>query len=366
MVNDKKSLYLKYRPVQLDDIVGQRPMVATLKQASLKEDFSHAYLFSGNHGCGKTSAARILATLMTCENVSEGKVCGTCDTCRSIHAGMCVDVKELDGATNRGIDNVKLLIEAAQWSPQQLKKKVYLLDECHQLSKEAISALLKTLEEPPSYLTFILCTTEANKILPTILSRCQRFNFNKISSKDIVQRLLFIANNEKINIAEDALLSISKMARGSMRDAISYLEQIATVASGKNITASNVQKYFGLTDRLAIINIIKAISVSNIPLLLDQVNDMIISSVEPKQILFELSEMLRSIMILKAQNDARLIDLPDNEVQELKKYGEIFTMNNLLKMSHLFSDIDKKMSFNINERWIMEATLINCVAILGK
>ena len=228
-MNERKSLYLKYRPIQLEDIVGQRHIVATLKQASVNKEFSHAYLFSGHHGSGKTTTARILSCLMECENIKDGKVCGTCRSCRTIHAGVCSDVKELDGATNRGIDNVKMLIDAAQWSPQEFKKKIYLIDEAHQLSKEAISALLKIMEEPPSYLAFILCTTEINKILPTILSRCQRFNFAKIGSKDIAQRLIFISKNESINIEDDAISIISKMARGSMRDAIGYLEQIAPV-----------------------------------------------------------------------------------------------------------------------------------------
>lgn len=366
-MNEQKSLYLKYRPVQLDDIVGQRHVVATLKQASLKKEFNHAYLFSGNHGCGKTTTARILASLMECENIKDGKVCGTCRACRTIHSGVCLDVHELDGATNSGVDHVKALIEASQWSPQELRKKVYLIDECHRLSKEGISALLKTLEEPPSYLNFILCTTEVNKILPTILSRCQRFNFTKILSKEISQRLIFIAKNENINIDEDAINVISKMSRGSMRDAIGYLEQIGTVAASKKITAPSIQRYFGVTDRLAILNMIKAIIEGNIPLLLDQVNDIIMASADCKQILFEISEMFRNIMVIRAQNgESKNIDLPDHEIQDLKKIGESLNVPQLLKLAHLFSDIEKKISFNINERWITEAALINCVSILRK
>lgn len=366
-MSDKKSLYLKYRPVQLDDVVGQKHVVATLKQASLNKEFAHAYLFSGVHGTGKTSCARILASLMTCEKIENGKVCGQCRACKAIHAGVCLDVKELDGASNRGIDNAKALIEAAQWSPQELSRKIYIIDECHMQTKEAISALLKTLEEPPSYLTFILCTTDINKMLPTILSRCQRFNFTKILSKDISQRLMFIAKNENINIDEDAVNIISKMARGSMRDAIGYLEQIGTVAAGKKITAPNIQRYFGVTDRLAIFNIIKAIVDSNAVLILDQINDIMMTSADCKQILLEISEMFRNIMVVKIQNgDSKNIDLPDSEIQELKKIGESLTVSQLLKLAQLFGDIEKKISFNINERWITEATLINCVSILRK
>jgi len=366
-MSDKKSLYLKYRPVQLDDVVGQRNTVATLKQASLNNEFAHAYLFSGVHGTGKTSMARIVASLIECENAKDGKVCGTCRACKSIHAGVCLDVKELDGASNRGIDNAKALIEAAQWSPQELKKKIYIIDECHMQTKEAISALLKTLEEPPSYLTFILCTTDINKMLPTILSRCQRFNFTKILSKDISQRLMFIAKNENINIEENAVNIISKMARGSMRDAIGYLEQIGTVAVNKKITAPSVQRYFGVTDRLAVFNIIKSIVGGNVALIMDQVNDLMMASVDCKQILLEISDMFRNIMVIRAQEGgSKNVDLPDNEIQELKKIGESLSVSQLLKLAQLFGDIEKKISFNINERWITEATLINCVSVLRK
>jgi DNA polymerase-3 subunit gamma/tau len=302
---------------------------------------------------------------MQCENVVNGRVCGTCKACKSIHAGVCIDVKEMDGAANRGIDNAKALIEAAQWSPQEFKKKIYILDEVHQLSKEAISALLKIMEEPPSYLVFILCTTEANKILPTILSRCQRFNFSKISSKEISQRLMLISKNENINIEEDAIDIIAKMSRGSMRDAISYLEQIGTVASGKNITSSIIHRYFGITDRLAIFNIVKSILDGNVSLILDQVNDIMMASADCKQILYEVSEVFRNVMVIKAQNgNTKNIDLPDNEIQELRKIGEGLNISQILKLAHLFSDVDKKMSFNINERWIIEATLINCISSL--
>lgn len=366
-MSQKTSLYLKYRPTHLEDIVGQKHVVATLKQASLKNEFAHAYLFSGQYGSGKTTTGRILASLMTCESAKEGKACGVCRSCKSIHNGVCIDVIELDGATNRGIDNIKSLIEAAQWSPQELNRKIYLLDEVHQLSKEATSALLKTLEEPPAYLTFILCTTETNKILPTILSRCQRFNFTKILSKEIAQRLLHIAQKESINIEEEAIMLIAKMARGSMRDAIGYLEQIGTVAAGKKITAQGLQKYFGITDRRAILNIAKSIINGEIPALLDQINDLVMASVDCKQILLELSDIFRNAMIIKVQNNnLKSVDLPDYEIQELKKMSENLSLEQILKLAQMFSEIEKKVSFNINERWITEATLINCVSLLRK
>ena len=362
----KRALYLTYRPSQLDDIVGQKYVVGTLKQASNKDMFAHAYLFSGNHGCGKTSSARILATLLNCENVSKGVLCGKCRACKTIPLGTSSDVKELDGATNRGIDDIKSLIESAQYSPQELKKKVYIIDEVHQLTKEATSALLKILEEPPSYLTFILCTTEIKKILPTILSRCQRFNFNKISSKDIAERLKHIADNEDINVSEDGCLLIGRISRGSMRDAVGYLDQIATLAQNKQITAQHIEKFFGVINRKAILNIIEAMKSKNLTLILDQVNDFIMAGVNAKTILTELSQVFRDIMILKIPNvNMNLVDLPDSEVEELKKIAESLKASHLIKLSKIFGDIERQIGYNINERWIMEATLLNCVSIIN-
>jgi DNA polymerase-3 subunit gamma/tau len=369
---NNKSLYLKYRPIQIDDVVGQRQVVATLKQSSINKSFSHAYLFSGNYGCGKTSTARILASLMSCEKVKDGKTCGECRPCKTIRSGSAIDVIELDGAKNGKVDDIKALIDAATYPPVELNNKIYILDECHELSDAAKSALLKIVEEPPSYLVFILCTTEITNMIakfPTIVSRCQRFNFSKITSKDISQRLMYIAKQEKIEIDEDAVNVIAKIARGSMRDAISCLEQIATVAYNKipKINAQHVQKYFGTSDRLGIINMAKAIIDGNIALILDQINDFVMASGDTKQVMFELTQVFRDIMVLKIQNvNSKIIDLPDNEIQELKKLGENLKVSQLLKMSQLFSDIDKKINYNINERWVMEATLINCVALLRK
>ena len=360
------KLYLKYRPTQLDDFVGQRHVVATLSQASKSDVFAHAYLFAGERGCGKTSMARTLATLMTCENLQDTKVCGKCRPCKTIRTGASLDVQELDGATNRGIDDIKALIDGAQWSPQELSRKIYIIDEAHQLTKEATSALLKTLEEPPSYLTFILCTTEIRKILPTILSRCQRFNFKKLLAKEIADQLKYIAKKEGIDIEEKGIAILSKIARGSMRDAIGYLEQIGTVGINKKLTEDNIQKYFGTVDRSGILDIVKAIKGGNVSLVLDQVNDMIMASSDAKNIMYEISETFRNIMVLKVGSDRsnKLVDLPDNEITDLNKIGSTMEISQLVKLAHLFSDIEKKMDFNINERWIMEATLIKCVASL--
>jgi DNA polymerase-3 subunit gamma/tau len=360
------SLYRKWRPTQLDNVVGQKPVVETLRQASLNDQFVHAYLFAGERGTGKTSMARILAKLMTCENVKDAKSCGKCKTCQNIHQwGETIDVKEINGAKNGKVADIDALIESARWAPQELKRKIYTIDECHQLTHEAESNLLKIVEEPPPYLTFIFCTTEVRKIKDTILSRCQRYNFVRLTSRDIAERLILIAQKEQINIDNDAIYVIAKMARGSMRDAISYLQQVATIGINKKITRVNIQKYFGNPDRIGILNIIKACVAGNIALVLDQVNDMIMSSANIKDILLEISQAFRDITVLKVQKDKNdLVDLPDHEIEQLREIGQSVEMSKLIKLAHVFSDIEREMSLNINERWIMEATLMNCVVTL--
>jgi len=356
----------KYRPFQLGQIVGQEHVVETLKKASIHNKFSQAYLFTGTRGCGKTSMARILASLINCENPIDGKTCGECYSCKAIPAGATMDIRELDGASNNSVEQARALKDDARYSPHELKRKVYIIDECHMLTTAANNALLKVVEEPPPYLTFIFCTTEPWKILSTIISRCQRYNFRQINSKVIVKRLKLISQKEKIQIDDDALFIIAKIARGSMRDAISCLEQIGTIGINKHIKKESVERYYGVVDRKGILDIVKAIKANNIALILDQVNDMVMVSADSKAIMFEIAEVFRNVMVMKIQNNTKLIDLPESEIQELKKIGDGLTISQLLKLAHLFADIEKKLEFNINERWIMEATLINCVASLRK
>lgn len=363
----KDALYLKYRPFQLEDIVGQKYVVATLKAASQQNKFAHSYIFGGTKGAGKTTSARILANLLTCENVKEGRLCGKCRACTTIHNGFSTDVVELDGAAKRSVDDIQQLIEAARYSPHELKRKIFIIDECHQLSNTAISALLKIVEEPPEYLTFVFCTTEVNKIPDTILSRSQRFNFAKIASKEAVARLQFIATNEKIDITSDAMFELAKLGRGSMRDAIGYLEQMATIASGKQITDKHVQKYFGASDRKVIFDIISAMMNQNYSLLMDQSNDMVMASADIKSILYEISEVFRSIMVVKAQNgDSRNLDLPDTEIQKIKEMGTSLKLSQIDQLCRAFSSVNREIEFSINDRWVLESTFIRCASLLKK
>ena len=361
----KNTLYLKHRPFQIDDVIGQSYVVSTLKQASIQNKFVHAYLFAGIRGSGKTTSGRILANMLTCTDIKDGVLCGKCPACLKIHSGSCSDFVELDGAKNGNVENIQELIESARWSPIELKKKIYLIDEIQQLSSRAISALLKIVEEPPEYVVFIFCTTDISKIPDTILSRSQRFIFNRISSKDIVYRLKYIAEKENITINEEALFGIAKMGRGSMRDAIVCLEQISTSAGQNKIDENVVYKYYGMADRRGIFNIVKSIVECNVSLLMDQINDLIICSSDVKGILYEISELFRNLMVLKAQKgNTRLIDLPDHEIQALINIGTSIKFNQLEKLSRAFGTIEKELDFSINKRWVLESTLLRCAAYL--
>lgn len=363
----RNDWHLKYRPFQLDDLIGQNSVVSTLKQASKIDRFANSYFFVGTKGCGKTSSARILANLLNCENVKEGKLCGECLACKTIPSEVAMDVIELDGAANGKVEHISALIDGASWSPTQLKRKVYIIDECHRLSGSAVSALLKITEDPPPYLTFIFCTTDPDKVIDTIPSRSQRFNFRRLLSKEIVGRLRMISEKENVNITDEALFVLAQKSRGSMRDAVVALEQIATLAGQKEITGKHAQKYFGIADKQIVYLIVESMVNSNIPLIMDQVNDLVMSNVDAKEIAFEISEAFRNIMLLKANNgNCSWIDLPEQEIELLKKNGESIKLGQLDKMAKQFSTLRKELEFSINERWVLESTLLHCTALLRK
>ena len=361
----KNTLYLKYRPFQLDEVVGHPFITSTFRQASIQKRFVHSYLLGGIKGSGKTTISRILSNLLTCENPIDGVLCGKCLACQKIHNGTAMDIIELDGAKNGNVENVQELIESARWAPTELKKKVYIIDEAQALTSRAISALLKIVEEPPQYVIFIFCTTDVDKIPDTILSRSQRFSFNRIPLKDIVGRLKFISDKEGIKISEAALYGIARLGRGSMRDSIVCLEQISTSVGQNEIDETAVYKYYGVADRKGIFEIYKSIVECNTVLLMDQVNDLIMANADIKGILFEISELFRNLMVLKAQKGStKLIDLPDHEVQMLGSIGAPLKYSQLEKLSKVFSTVDKELAFSINKRWILESTLLSCAAKL--
>ena len=241
------ALYRKWRPKSFTDVIGQDHITSTLKNEIMTERLSHAYLFIGSRGTGKTTCARILAKAVNCPHVHEGEPCNECDVCKSIDAGTALDITEIDAASNNGVDNIRDLREEANFNPSETKYRVYIIDEVHMLSTGAFNALLKTLEEPPAHVKFILATTEAHKMPATILSRCQRFDFKRIGADVMSERLLYIAEQEQISLTTEAANLISRLSDGAMRDALSIMDQC--IARGRDIDTHLVSEVCGIAGR---------------------------------------------------------------------------------------------------------------------
>lgn len=293
-MSEQIALYRKYRPQKFSEIVGQDVIVQTLLNTAKKNQFSHAYLFSGPRGTGKTSCARITAKAINCANPEEGEPCGKCEHCVAIEKGAHQDIIELDAASHTSVENVRDLIEKAQFAPSFAKKKVYIIDEAHMLSKSAFNALLKTLEEPPSHVHFILATTEPHKLPVTIISRCQRFDFRRIALTDIVGQLEYIAKQEKIKTEKEALRLIAHQTNGGMRDAIGLLEQFSTDGA---ITTERVEKNLGLTSLPVLEKLLENLEKGETSQALELVNDITERGVELTQFTRDFLEVVRQKML---------------------------------------------------------------------
>ena len=327
-MSDYKALYRKWRPKTFDDVCGQDGITDILKYEVDNNRLSHAYLFCGSRGTGKTSCAKILAKAVNCENPSGGNPCNACRACKSIDLGTATDVIEMDAASNNGINDVRDMQDEIAFTPAELKYRVYIIDEVHMMSGQAFNALLKTLEEPPTYVIFILATTEYNKLPTTIVSRCQRFDFKRIATDVIVSRLLKMSKTEDIDITEDAARVIARNSRFGMRDAISLLE----LCSGAHtkIDESLVFATVGSGNRESAYKIVEAICKSDFETVYSVINDIVIKSDDLSVFWQEIIDSYRDIMVVKnAENAKRYLDLTDNEYNQLSKIAEEFTMAKL-------------------------------------
>lgn len=336
----------KWRPMIFEDIIGQEHITITLKNAIESNRIAHAYIFSGPRGVGKTSAARIFAKALNCENGPASTPCNECSTCKDITRGANIDVLEIDGASNNGVEEVRNLRDKIRFTPTTGKYKIYIIDEVHMLTTNAFNALLKTLEEPPEHAIFIFATTEIHKVLSTILSRCQRYDFKSIPVKQIISRLEVICSQEHISISKEAMLEIAKKADGGMRDAQSLLDQVISF-TGSDISIENVRQALGLIDRDLFFLTSESIAKSDNKEILKLVNHIIVSGHDIAEFLTGLEEHFRNILVAKIVENAN-----DLEVSELyqKKYmdsAEKFSESDLLKYVQLIqeSQIQLKRSF---------------------
>ncbi len=332
-----QALYRKYRPQTFDDVVGQMAVTQTLKTQLTKNQLSHAYLFTGSRGTGKTSCAKILAKAVNCLNPQDGNPCNCCEACRAIDSGACMDVLEIDAASNNGVDNVRDLRDDAIYSPSQVRKRVYIIDEVHMLSISAFNALLKIIEEPPEHLLFILATTELHKVPATILSRCQRFSFRRISQEDIAARLQYVAYQENIDLDDSAARVIARMADGGMRDGMSLLDQCASATTGE-LTAERVYACLGIAGEQKAAELIGYIADHDSKRALELFNRLYADGKEVSALLDELACLCRDLLVLKTAPDAGLAMLSgvasDRDALALTKVlstGELVRMMNCIQ-----------------------------------
>ena len=328
-MSDYRALYRKWRPVDFDDVSGQRSTTDILKYEVANNKISHAYLFCGSRGTGKTSCAKILAKAVNCLNPRNGNPCNECEACRSIDAGVATDVIEMDAASNNGVGNVRDMKDEIAFTPALLKYRVYIIDEVHMMSGSAFNALLKTLEEPPSYVVFILATTEFNKLPTTIVSRCQRFDFRRMTTDVIVERLMKISAAEGIDLTEDGAGVIARAAEGGMRDAVSLLELCA--GARKTIDSELVFATVGRGNRSTVYSLIEAIAKSDYPTVYAAVANVVMLGSDLSVFWQELLDAYRDIMIVKNASDSKnYLDLTDTEFEQLEALSGKLTMAKLL------------------------------------
>lgn len=332
-----QALYRKYRPQTFDDVSGQMAVTQTLKTQLMTGKMSHAYLFTGSRGTGKTTCAKILAKAVNCLHPDNGNPCNCCEACRAIDSGTCMDVLEIDAASNNGVDNIRDLRDDAVYTPSQVKKRVYIIDEVHMLSLSAFNALLKIIEEPPEHLLFILATTELHKVPATILSRCQRFSFRRISQEDIAARLQYVAYQENIDLDESAARVIARLADGGMRDGLSLLDQCASATPGE-LTAESVYACLGIAGERKCGELLGFIAAHDSKSALQLFNKLYTEGKDLSAMLDELACLIRDILVIKTAPNSGITMLSgvasDQEVAQLSAKlsgGELVRMMNVIQ-----------------------------------
>ncbi len=353
-----QALYRKWRPQSFSDVCGQDHITAILRYGVENKKTSHAYLFTGSRGTGKTTCAKILAKAVNCESPENGNPCGKCPSCLAADNGSCIDIVEMDAASNNGVDDIRQIRDEVEYLPAELSKKVYIIDEVHMLSASAFNALLKTLEEPPAHVMFILATTELQKIPATILSRCQRFDFRRISSDVIAARLEHIASAEGIDLDHEAAFMLAHLAQGGMRDAISLLE----LCSGENkpVTATVVEEIAGTGGRDAITKVLNAVCDKDYDTIFGEIGKMFMSSKDLAVFWQDLIGFYRDMLVVKTTKGSRdYLDLSEKQYCELMEIAGRFAAETLIYHAKLLDEalVSMRMS-NSSKRLIAEMTLV--------
>ena len=353
------ALYRKFRPGEFEEVKGQDHISKTLQNQIKANRIGHAYLFCGTRGTGKTSVAKIFAKAVNCLSPVNGSPCGECEMCKAISAGTSMNVIEIDAASNNGVDNIREIREEVAYRPTEGKYKVYIIDEVHMLSIGAFNALLKTLEEPPEYVIFILATTEAHKIPITILSRCQRYDFKRISIETIAARLTDLMNKEGIEVEEKAIRYIAKVADGSMRDALSLLDQCIAFYLGQKLTYNNVLEVLGAVDTDVFSKLLRQILTKDIPKVLRTLEELIMQGRELGQLASDFTWYLRNLLLAKSSDNMEdVLDVSTENLAQLKEEAQMIEYEVLLRYIRIFSELSNQLKYATQKRVLLEVTLI--------
>lgn len=359
-----KALYRKYRPMTFDDVVSQPHITTTLRNQLINGKTAHAYLFTGSRGTGKTTCARILAKALNCLHPVDGNPCLECEICRDAEENALSDIIEIDAASNNGVDDIRDLRDGAVYTAERCKYKVYIIDEVHMLSKEAFNALLKIMEEPPSHVKFILATTEIHKVLPTILSRCQRYDFRRILPQDIMERLLYVAKKENISLDREAAELIAKTADGGMRDALSLLDQC--IAFSENVTLDIVSGAAGIAGREPVFDIMEAVADKNAGRAAEVIDELYGMSKDMQKLCDELISQFRNVMIAKAvPNNINLLACMPSELERIKALADRLSLEEIMHILEILQAGNERIARVSSKRVEIEMCLLKLCSQTG-
>lgn len=353
------ALYRKFRPAEFEDVKGQDHIITTLRNQINANRIGHAYLFCGTRGTGKTTVAKIFAKAVNCEHPVNGSPCGECAMCKSIAAGTSMNVIEIDAASNNGVDNIREIREEVSYRPTEGRYKVYIIDEVHMLSIGAFNALLKTLEEPPEYVIFILATTEAHKIPITILSRCQRYDFKRITIDTIAARLMDLMKKEEVEVEEKAIRYIAKAGDGSMRDALSLLDQCIAFYLGQKLTYDHVLEVLGAVDTDVFSRLLREIISQDVNKVLLTVDELVMQGRELSQLSADFTWYLRNLLLVKSSDNMEdILDVSTENLAQLKEEAQMIESEVLLRYIRIFSELTNQLKYASQKRVLLEVTLI--------
>lgn len=354
-----QALYRKFRPQEFEDVKGQDHIVKTLKNQINADRIGHAYLFCGTRGTGKTTIAKIFARAVNCEHPVEGSPCGECPTCKAIQNGSSMNVIEIDAASNNGVDNIRQIREEVAYRPTEGKYKVYIIDEVHMLSTGAFNALLKTLEEPPEYVMFILATTEAHKIPVTILSRCQRYDFHRISNDTIADRLFELMKEEQIEVEEKAIKYVAKAGDGSMRDALSLLDQCIAFHLGEKLTYENVLEVLGAVDTEVFSKLLRQVIAGEVAEAIGTLGRLVDEGREINQMVADFVWYMRNLLLLQSSDDMEeVLEISKDNLVALKEEASLVKPEVLMRYIRVFSELSNQIRFATQKRIMVEMAII--------